>query len=150
MQKYLLFDNIRSLHNVGAIFRTADGARFDRIYLTGITPHPPREEISKTALGAEEWVSWEYYQDPLEIINTLKLQNTQIIALEQSSTSVDYRALRDMTADVCIVLGNEIGGVSPEILALADTTIEIPMLGRKQSLNVATAAGICMYELVRE
>ena len=108
MQKYLLLDNIRSLHNVGAIFRTADGAGFDRIYLTGITPHPPRKEISKTALGAEEWVSWEYYQDPLEIINILKLQNTQIVALEQSSTSVDYRALGDVTTDVCIILGNEI------------------------------------------
>ena len=150
MQKYLLLDNIRSLHNVGAIFRTADGAGFDRIYLTGITPHPPRKEISKTALGAEEWVSWEYYQDPLEIINILKLQNTQIVALEQSSTSVDYRALGDVTTDVCIILGNEIEWVSQEILVLADATIEIPMLGRKQSLNVATAAGICMYELVCE
>ena len=120
------------------------------LFRSGITPHPPRDEISKTALGAEEWVSWEYYHNPLEIIKVLKLKHTQIIALEQSSTSVDYRALRDMTADVCIVLGNEIGGVSPDILALADSTIEIPMLGRKQSLNVATAAGICMYELVRE
>jgi 23S rRNA (guanosine2251-2'-O)-methyltransferase len=149
MHRTLLLDNIRSLLNVGALFRTADGAGFDRVYLTGITPHPPRKEISKTALGAEEFVSWEYYRDPIEIIMTLRAQWVRIVALEQTPNSVSYLQLSQIEGDICLILGNEITGVDPEILALVDYTVEIPMLGQKQSLNVATAGGICMYEIVR-
>jgi 23S rRNA (guanosine2251-2'-O)-methyltransferase len=149
MHRTLLLDNIRSLLNVGALFRTADGAGFDRIYLTGITPHPPRKEISKTALGAEEFVSWEYYRDPLEILQTLRNQWTTLVALEQTAHSVNYTRLSEIKGNICLILGNEITGVDPNILALVDQAVEIPMLGQKQSLNVATAGGICMYEMVR-
>jgi tRNA G18 (ribose-2'-O)-methylase SpoU len=145
-QHFLLLDDIRSLLNVGALFRTADGAGYDRVYLTGITPTPPRKEISKTALGAENFVSWEYYENPLEIVSILKQKGVSLICLEQTSKSIPYTELPELPS-TCLILGNEISGVSPELRALADITIEIPMLGKKQSLNVATAGGICMYKI---
>ncbi len=150
MQRFVLLDSIRSLHNVGALFRTADGAGFDRIYLTGITPTPPRLEISKVALGAELSVIWEYYTNPLVILSELRKRGVYIIALEQTDHSIDYREIEGkLDRDICLILGNEISGVSPEILEFVDQSVEIPMRGIKQSLNVTTAAGILMYELQR-
>lgn len=146
--RFLLLDNIRSLQNVGALFRTADGAGFDKIYLTGITPTPPRKEISKTALGAELSVSWEWYEDPLDILEELRQQGVHIVALEQSPRSIPYTEVSLGNRSVCLVLGNEISGVAPEILEYSETVIEIPMLGGKQSLNVGTAGGICMYKFL--
>jgi len=146
--RFLLLDNIRSMQNVGALFRTADGAGFQKIYLTGITPTPPRKEISKTALGAELTVPWEWYEDPLEILGKLRQQWVQIVTLEQSSRSIPYTEISLESRPVCLVLGNEVSGVWSQILDLSDTVIEIPMLGSKQSLNVSTAGGICMYKFV--
>lgn len=149
MKKYILLDNIRSILNVGAIFRTCDGAGFDCLYLTGFTPVPPRKEISKTAIGAEKWIDWEYYEDPEEILAKLQSQGVLIIVLEQDERSIDFRdSSLPKDRDICIVVGNEIEGVSKKILEMADYHVEIPMLGKKQSLNVATAAGILMYRFV--
>ena len=145
---YILLNNIRSLHNVGSIFRTSDGAGVKKIFLCGQTGYPPREEISKTALGAEECVPWEYYIDPIDCVKKLKKMGVRITALEQEMNSVDYRKFKPKYP-VCLVVGHEIDGVSDKILKLCDDVIEIPMKGKKQSLNVSVAFGIAVYELVK-
>lgn len=147
-KKYILLDSIRSCLNVGAIIRTADWAWFDCIYLTGFTPTPPRKEISKTAIWAENFINWEYYNNPLEIIEKLKKDWCKIIVLELDKTSIDFRSVEKINSDICIVLGNEITWVNREIIKNADILVEIPMLWQKQSLNVATSAGILMYRFV--
>lgn len=107
--KIILLDNIRSILNVGAIFRTCDGAGYDRLILTGFTPTPPRKEISKTAIGAESYVPWEYYQDPLEVIRDLKSQGCKIFVLEQTPQSIDFRSAEsDESENICLIVGNEI------------------------------------------
>ncbi|MDD2891622.1 MAG: RNA methyltransferase [Candidatus Gracilibacteria bacterium] len=147
--KILLLDNIRSILNVGALFRTCDGAGFEKIILTGFTPTPPRKEISKTAIGAENFVAWEYYKNPIEYIQELKKQGYKIFVLEQTSESIDFHSVSSMKYEnICLILGNEIEGVQKELIELADYCVEIPMLGQKQSLNVATAGGICMYQFL--
>lgn len=146
---YGLMDNIRSLYNVGAIFRISDGARIEKLYLSGYTPHPPRKEIDKTALGATATVPWEYAKNPMDIINRLKSQNIKICALEHVEPSKPYYSLRSSDFPLCIVVGNEIDGVSREIIENADLGIEIPMFGMKQSLNAAVAFGIAIFECVR-
>lgn len=126
--KILLLDNIRSILNVGALFRTCDGAGFEKIVLTGFTPTPPRREISKTAIGAENFVVWEYYKNPLEYIRSLKSQNFNIFVLEQTAESIDFHDIREMPYEnICLILGNEIEGVQKELIALADHCVEIPM-----------------------
>lgn len=145
--KILLLDNIRSILNVGALFRTCDGAGFDKIILTGFTPTPPRREITKTAIGAENFVLWEYYKDPVEVARNLQSHGYKIFVLEQTAESIDFHEIADMEYEnICLILGNEIEGVKKELIDIADHCIEIPMLGQKQSLNVATAGGICMYQ----
>ncbi|MBK8984181.1 MAG: RNA methyltransferase [Ignavibacteria bacterium] len=147
---YVLCDNIRSIFNVGAIFRTSDAAFIEKLYLTGYTPYPPRNEIEKVALGATETVPWEYFKDPVEIILKLKKNNIKIAVLEITD---DQNLIWNVKAEqfpICLVLGNEINGVSKEIIDLADLSFEIPMLGMKQSLNVSVAYGIAVYEMVRE
>ncbi|MDD3120287.1 MAG: RNA methyltransferase [Candidatus Gracilibacteria bacterium] len=148
MKKYILLDNIRSLLNVGAIFRTVDGAGFNKVILTGFTPTPPRKEISKTAIGAEQYVDWEYYEDPVEILKELKKQGFKIITVEQTQKSIDFRKLEIRNENICLVLGNEIEGVNKKIVELSDYCVELPMLGQKQSLNVATTAGIMLYRFL--
>ncbi|MDQ1344284.1 MAG: rRNA (guanosine2251-2-O)-methyltransferase [Patescibacteria group bacterium] len=146
MKTSLLLSDIRSLHNVGALFRTADCAGFDRIYLTGITATPPRPEISKTALGAENFVPWEYREDVLSLLDELSARGVKIIGLELSDRSVDYRTfIPEADAEYCLILGNEIDGVSAEVLAKCDTVLEIPMRGKKKSLNVSMTGGILMF-----
>jgi tRNA G18 (ribose-2'-O)-methylase SpoU len=146
---YVLLDNIRSLYNVGSIFRTSDGGRIARLILTGYTPHPPRKEIAKTALGATESVPWEYAGDPVEAVLRLKKEGVRICALEHTTRSVPYTAVGPEAFPLCLVVGNEITGVSPAVLELADMAIDIPMFGMKQSLNAAVAYGIALFELVR-
>lgn len=147
--KILLLDNIRSILNVGALFRTCDGAGFDRIVLTGFTPTPPRKEITKTAIGAENFVTWEYYKNPADYLRNLREHGYIIFVLEQTPGSMDFRQIASLKHEnICLILGNEIGGVQKEYIDLADHCIEIPMLGQKQSLNVATAGGICMYQFL--
>lgn len=146
---YVLLDNIRSLYNVGSIFRTSDGARITKLYICGYTPYPPRREIEKTSLGAELTVPWEYYKYPLEIITNLKTQGVKICVLEHTNESVPYYSIIKKDFPLCLVVGNEITGISPDIIAQADIGIDIPMFGYKQSLNVSVAYGIAVYELIK-
>ncbi len=146
---YVLLDNIRSLYNVGSIFRTADGAMVSGLYLCGYTPHPPRREIEKTALGATSTVPWEYNRDPVPVINSLKSRGICICALEHTDRSIPYTSLSPGNFPLCLVVGNEISGVSPAVLAQADIAIEIPMYGIKQSLNAAVAFGIAVFDCLR-
>jgi 23S rRNA (guanosine2251-2'-O)-methyltransferase len=145
----VLLDNVRSMYNVGAFFRTADAAGIERLLLTGITACPPKPGIRKTALGAEETVRWEHARDPLPLLDTLAASGYQIAAIETSVHAVD---LFDWTPafPVCLVFGHEVDGIRPEVAARCDTHIRIPMLGRKHSLNVATAGGVVIFELLRK
>jgi 23S rRNA (guanosine2251-2'-O)-methyltransferase len=145
----VMLDNVRSLYNVGAFFRTADAAAIEKLYLCGITGKPPRKEISKTALGAEETVLWEHSLEPIELVRTLRARGYEIAAVETSIHAVD---LYDWAPNfpVCVAFGNELEGLQPEISAMCDTYVRIPMLGTKHSLNVATAGGVVMYELLRK
>jgi tRNA G18 (ribose-2'-O)-methylase SpoU len=143
-----LLDDIRSLHNVGAIFRTADGAYLDHLYLCGITGTPPRNEIRKTSLGAEESVPWSYHADPLALIQQLRAEGYQIVVLEQTDASRDYRSAV-YRFPLCLVIGHEYTGVREDLVAAAELAIEIPMQGSKHSLNVSVAFGIAAYEICR-
>ncbi len=144
-----ILENIRSLYNVGSMFRTADAARIAYMYLCGYTPYPPRKEIEKTALGSTESVPWEHSTKPQQVIKMLKNQGFVIAALEHTTTSVAYTTYT-YSYPLCIVVGNEVHGVSDDVLAMCDTAIEIPMFGVKHSLNVAVAYGIVVYHAVME
>ncbi|HTK83242.1 MAG TPA: RNA methyltransferase [Bacteroidota bacterium] len=146
---YALLDNVRSLYNVGSMFRTADGARIAKMVLCGYTPSPPRKEIEKTALGATTTVPWEHMKDPQDALRQLKSLGIPLCVLEQTDTSTPYHSLRKTDFPLCLVVGNEITGVRKEILDQADRAIEIPMYGMKQSLNVAVAFGIAVFDFVR-
>jgi tRNA G18 (ribose-2'-O)-methylase SpoU len=145
----VLLDNVRSMYNVGSFFRTADGIGMEKLYLCGITAYPPKKAISKTALGAEETVAWEHGWEALEMVDGLRRKGYEIAAIETSLHSVDLFDWRP-NYPVCVVFGHEVDGVRPELLKLADTHVRIPMLGQKHSLNVATAGGIVLYELLRK
>jgi 23S rRNA (guanosine2251-2'-O)-methyltransferase len=144
-----LLCDIRSQHNVGSMFRTADGAGLDRLYLCGETAYPPRDGITKTALGAEEAIPWEYGLDPLECAKSLIDKGVRLIALETDSRSIDYRKIGPMGGSVCLIVGNEVGGIPSNLLRLCETSIRIPMRGKKESLNVSVAFGVAAYELTR-
>lgn len=145
-----LLDNIRSLYNVGAIFRVADGAGIRKLYLCGITGCPPDPEIEKTALGATLSVFWEYHSDATRLVTNLKEEGWKIVALERTDCSILYSAFPSDAFPVCIIVGNEVEGVGESLLELCDMAIEIPQYGWKQSLNVAVAFGIAVYELVHK
>ncbi len=147
---YLLALNIRSLYNIGSLFRTADSALVEELILTGYTPHPPREEIKKTALGADETVPWQYFKDPVDAISYLKDKSVNVIAVEITNKKRMYDSLTIEEFPLCLVLGNEITGIDNHILAMCDDAIEIPMYGVKHSLNVSVAAGITVFEAVRK
>ena len=144
---YVVLNSIRSNYNVGSIFRTSDGAMIEKLYLCGYTPHPPKKEILKTALGSTESVSWEYVKNPKEVLLKLKSQSVKICALELTDTSKNYYDISKKDLPLCLLVGNEITGVSQELLDLCDFSIEIPQYGIKQSLNVAVAYGIAIFEL---
>lgn len=144
---YVILNSIRSNYNVGSIFRTSDGAMIEKLYLCGYTPHPPKKEILKTALGATESVKWEYVKDPLNVIKELKSKGIKICALELTEKSKPYYELTKNDFPLALVVGNEISGVSQEILDHCDFAIEIPQYGIKQSLNVAVAYGVAVYEM---
>ena len=145
----VLLDNVRSLYNVGAFFRTADGAAIEKLYLCGITGRPPKNAIRKTALGADEVVAWDHAWDPLPLVLEMQASGRQIAAIETSVRSVDLFDWRPQFP-VCILFGHEVDGLRPELSQLADAHVRIPMLGRKHSLNVATAGGVVLYELLRK
>lgn len=145
----LMAYNIRSLYNVGSLFRTADSALLQELILTGYTPHPPREEIKKTALGADETVPWRHFKNSFEAIDYLKNSGLKIIAVELTDKHRVYHSLQADEFPICLVMGNELTGIDNEILELCDDAIEIPMYGVKHSLNVSVAAGIAAFEAVR-
>lgn len=142
----LLAHNIRSLGNVGSFFRTGDAFGVEHVYLTGYTGTPPRTEISKTSLGADEWIPWEHADDPIALLRSLKDGGWTTVALELTTIAVDVLAY-DPPEKVCLVLGHEVEGVSQELLAACDVAVQIPMLGKKESLNVAVATGIALHRL---
>jgi tRNA G18 (ribose-2'-O)-methylase SpoU len=147
----LILDNIRSAHNVGAAFRTADGFALLGIHLCGITAQPPNREITKTAIGATESVSWTYYNDTCESIRVLKNQQFQIIGVEQTNQSVDLIDVNfDFSKPTALVFGNEVSGISDEVIPLLDSAVEIPQWGTKHSLNVSVCVGILSFEFVRQ
>lgn len=141
-----VLDNIRSLHNVGAIFRTADAAGVGKLYLCGMSGTPPRPEIRKAALGAEEVVAWEYFKHTREALLQLKSAGYFLLALESAPSSVDYRCAV-YQFPLALVVGHEFTGIKPETLALCDATVSLPMRGVKVSLNVAVAFGVAAYAI---
>ena len=150
----LILPNIRSAINVGAIFRTADAIGIDKVYLVGCTPRPTdqygriQKDIEKSALGAETWIPWEYKKTLLPLIQSLKKQNYEIVALEQSEESIDYRKYKKHLK-VVLVLGPEVDGLDEKILKNCDKIIEIPMYGKKESLNVSVAAGVALFRILK-
>ncbi|MCR5860814.1 RNA methyltransferase [Flavobacterium sp. J372] len=144
----LILDDIRSLHNIGSVFRTADAFLVEKIYLCGITATPPNKEIHKTALGATDTVAWEYMKDAAEVIAKLKAVGTEVYAVEQVENSV---MLNDFTPPedkkLALVFGNEVKGVQQKAIDLCDGTIEIPQLGTKHSLNISVSAGIVVWDI---
>lgn len=145
--KAIILENVRSLNNVGAIIRTADGAWFDRVVCVGYTPTPPRKEISKTALGAENWVPWEYYDDIEKAIQTYQELWCEIVVMEKNEKSTSLFDLKK-NLSIALIMGNELEWVSQKAQKMADHICHLPMLGQKESLNVAVAAWIGMYHLV--
>lgn len=142
----LLAHNVRSLWNVGAFFRTCDALAVEHVYLTGYTGHPPRKEITKTAIGAESWITWEHHRDPLPVIEALKADGWSIVSLELHPQAQDLSSYVPGER-VCLVVGHELTGVPQDILERSDAIVAIPMLGRKESLNVAVATGIALHRL---
>ncbi len=147
----VVLDNIRSMHNVGSVFRTADAFLLQGIYLCGYTPQPPHRDIHKTALGATETVAWKYFPTTEEAVRSLKADGCPVFAVEQTEGSVPLPAFSAQhSGPVAVIFGNEVEGVGNEALALCDVVIEIPQYGMKHSLNISIAAGIVLWELVRD
>lgn len=148
MQKIIILDSIRSLQNVWAIFRNADGSGFSKIILAGHTPTPPRWDISKTALWAEGYIDWEYYENIMEVLQILRKDWFQIFAVELTKEAIDYKSLFWKKFEkICLLVGNEVSWVSQEVLDFCDKHVIIPMHWQKNSLNVSVAAGIVMYAI---
>ncbi|MEE1226969.1 MAG: RNA methyltransferase [Bacteroidales bacterium] len=144
----IIADNVRSMHNVGSIFRTSDAFLVEKIYLCGITPTPPHREIQKTALGATESVDWQYAENTLDVINQLKKEGWTILALEQTTNSVMLDELKvEKGEKIAIVLGNEVDGVNQEVINLCDKAVEIPQFGTKHSFNVSVSCGIMLWQV---
>ena len=147
----IVMDDIRSLHNIGSVFRTADAFLIEKIYLCGITATPPHKEIQKTALGATETVAWEHNKNVLDVIKQLQSENVTVLAIEQVEQAYLLDAfVVDSSKKYALVFGNEVYGVSQEAVALCDGCIEIPQLGTKHSLNIAVSAGIVIWDLFKQ
>lgn len=144
-----LLDNIRSMYNVGAFFRAADGVGLTKLYLSGITAYPPQKGIAKTALGAEETIPWEHSWDALELAARIRSEGYSLAAIETNPNAEDLFEWQPRFP-VCVLFGHEVDGLNPALLGLADTHVRIPMHGQKKSLNVATAGGVVLYELLRK
>jgi tRNA G18 (ribose-2'-O)-methylase SpoU len=150
----VVMDNIRSMHNVGSVFRTSDGFLIDGICLCGFTPQPPHRDIHKTALGATETVDWVYYENTVEAVKDLKQRGYQVYAIEQTEGSISleqFKQLHPNASDhpLAFVFGNEVDGVDQEVIEICDGVIEIPQWGMKHSLNISVAAAIVLWEFVR-
>jgi tRNA G18 (ribose-2'-O)-methylase SpoU len=146
----VVLENIRSMHNVGSVFRTADAFLIESIYICGYTAQPPRKEIDKTALGATETVSWKYFTSAKEAIEELRNDQYKIFAIEQVDKSISLDKFHKKNIDkLALVFGNEVSGVEADTITLCDGCIEIPQFGMKHSLNISVAAGIVLWEIVR-
>jgi len=157
MSVIIILDNIRSAHNVGSIFRTADAFGITEIYLCGTSPTPidkfnrPRKDIAKVSLGAEKTVTWRYFVSSLRAVNVLRKKGVKILSIEQSEGSADISDIKMyQNADIALVFGNEVEGVSSKILRVSDKIFEIPMRGKKESLNVSVAFGIVVAEIQKK
>lgn len=147
----VVLDNIRSMHNVGSVFRTADAFLIEAIYLCGYTPQPPHRDIHKTALGATETVHWRYYATTSEAVEELRNQGYEVFAVEQVTDSIPLNQLyQEPNEKIALIFGNEVNGVDAAVLPMCKGSIEIPQFGMKHSLNVSIAAGIVLWELVRK
>ena len=146
----VVLENVRSMHNVGSVFRTADAFRVEKIYLCGYTPRPPHRDINKTALGATDTVAWTGHEDGLSAIAALKEQGYSVYAVEQTHNSISLESFNYQAGDkIAVVFGNEAEGVSEEMIAATDGCIEIPQFGSKHSFNISVAAGIVLWELFK-
>jgi len=150
----VVMDNIRSMHNVGSVFRTSDGFLIDGICLCGFTPQPPHRDIHKTALGSTETVDWVYYENTVQAVHELKEKGFKVYAIEQTEGSVSLEQFKQKFPEanahpMAFVFGNEVDGVDQEVIALCDGVIEIPQWGMKHSLNISVAAAIVLWEFVR-
>lgn len=147
----IILDDIRSLHNIGSVFRTADAFLIEKIYLCGITATPPHKEIHKTALGATETVAWEYQKEVTEVIRQLQLDEVKVFAVEQVEKAVFLQDFKvDKETKYALVFGNEVYGVSQQAIAICDGSIEIPQLGTKHSLNISVSTGIVVWDLFQK
>jgi len=143
----VVLDNVRSMHNVGSVFRTADGFALEKVVLCGITAQPPHREIEKTALGATQSVEWIYYPDTLSAVNALRIEDYEIVAIEQAENSTMLNTFRpDPNKKYALIFGNEVDGVSDEVMAIIDECIEIPQFGTKHSFNIVISAGIVFWD----
>lgn len=145
----LMLENVRSLHNVGSIFRTGDAMKIEKLWLCGITGTPPHREIHKTALGAEDSVLWEYAAHAREVVESYKRQGYCIVALEQTDRSLDIREFEHSGKKILVILGNEVSGVSEALLQVCDIILEIPQFGTKHSFNVSVTGAIALWEISR-
>jgi tRNA G18 (ribose-2'-O)-methylase SpoU len=150
----VVMDNIRSMHNVGSVFRTSDGFLIDGICLCGFTPQPPHRDIHKTALGATETVDWVYYENTMDAVNELRQKGFKVYAIEQTEGSISLEQFKKQypqssDQSLAFVFGNEVDGVDQDVIAFCDGVIEIPQWGMKHSLNISVAAAIVLWEFVR-
>ena len=144
----IILDNIRSLNNIGSVFRTADAFLVQKIYLCGITATPPHKDIRKTALGATESVDWEYKKDTLEVVKELKQQGVSIVAVEQAENAVMLNHFEvGPTETIALIFGNEVKGVSQDVVNASNTVLEIPQFGTKHSLNISVSAGVVVWDI---
>jgi tRNA G18 (ribose-2'-O)-methylase SpoU len=147
----VVLDNIRSLNNIGSVFRTSDAFLIEKIYLCGITAIPPNKDIHRTALGATESVAWEYFEDTLTLIKKLKEAKTKVLAIEQAENSTKLHTFQPKNGETyAIVMGNEVKGVQQEVVNAADLCIEIPQLGTKHSLNISVTTGVVLWDLFQK
>lgn len=147
----IILDDIRSLNNIGSVFRTADAFRVEKIYLCGITAQPPHKDIQKTALGATDSVDWEYVPSVTELVERLQAEGVQILAIEQAEDTVSLEEFRGGPQQTyAVVFGNEVKGVSQDVVSRADMVIEIPQYGTKHSLNISVSAGIVVWQLFNQ
>ena len=144
----IILDNLRSLNNIGSIFRTCDSFNIEKVILCGICGTPPHREINKTALGATEFVNWEYHKSATKVIDNLKKDNYQIISIEQTKDSTDLNSFfLKKKEKIAFVFGNEVKGVSNEILSISDNCLKIPQFGKKKSMNVSVCVGIVLWDI---
>ncbi|MBU2995171.1 RNA methyltransferase [Cellulophaga baltica] len=144
----IVLDNIRSLNNIGSVFRTSDAFLVEKIYLCGITARPPHKDIHKTALGATESVAWEYIEHTMDLVNTLKSDGVEIVSIEQAEKAVflnDFKVETDKK--YALVFGNEVKGVAQDVVSASDIVLEIPQYGTKHSLNISVSAGVVVWDL---